>query len=423
MTPEVPVLVPRRLVAATAVGACLAATALSTAATAASLPVSVPVDAGTRTFDVQKADGSAFAEGEGFDFASSPGGIPFRVVVTDSGLTTGAGPFSVEARMTNLYLRDSSGLRFDVDPIPSSAISLGATGAPTLADLAVSVVPTVDVAGALSCSTVDWASLDLQGVVDTAEQLLHPLDPMRLLGLITDPLTQVTGTLLQQVRVVDPLVGTLLDACQAVGSLAGATVSSTTQLTPVVVDETLVQSLLGTVDLRRLPVSVSGGVFQARFRSPARIPDSDDPSSGSGASALPVMSGRSQTGLDSLTDSLAVLDGAVKSLLSAPSGVVGDVPLDTLLAAIVAQGGTVGAVGTQLQSAVTSATGSAKEAAGLTAVSSVVGSLTSTLQALTQSAVSTVDGRYLAQPVLQATPTAARPGTYEGRLLVDFVQQ
>jgi hypothetical protein len=411
------VLVPRRLLAASVVGASLAATALSASAQTA-LPVTVDVAPGTRTFEVTRPDGTPL---DGFDFRTSPGGVPFRVTVTDDGMTTGAGPFSVSARMTNLYLKEGGALDFD-HVIPSSAVSLGASAAPTLGDLAVSVVPTVDVTGALSCSAVDWEALDLQDVVQQASAQLDPLAP--LLGTVTDPVAQVTGDLLQQVRVLDPLLGSLLDACAAVSQLAGATVDSATELSPVVVDEATVAALAAPVlDLRRLPVSVSGGVLKARFRNPARIPDSDDPSSGAGASALPVMSGRSQTGLDSLSDSLSLLDGAVRSVLGAPSGVVSGLPLDTLLAAVAAQGGSVGAVGTQLQSAASHATGSAKEAAGLAAVSSVVGGLTSTLQALTQSAVSTVDGVYAAHPVLHATPTAARPGTYEGVLLVDFVQQ
>jgi hypothetical protein len=415
VTPEVPVLVPRRLVAAAVVGGCVAATALS--AVAAPLPVTVDVAPGTRTFEVTRPDGSPL---DGFDFRTSPDGVPFRVTVSDSGVTTGAGPFSVTARMSNLYLKEDGQLQY-AHVVPSNAVSLGFTGAPTLGDLAVGVVPTVDVTGALSCSTVDWAALDLQGVVQTAQNQLNPLGG--LLGPVTDPLTQVTGSLLQQVRLVDPLVGTLLDTCSAVAGLAGATVASTTQLDQLVVDEALVQSLLGTVDLRRLPVSVAGGAGTARFQVPARIPSSDDPATGVGATTLPVMSGRSQSGLDSLTDSLAVLDSAVRSLLQAPSGVVGDVPLEDVLAAVAAQNGPVGAVGGQLATAVTQATGTAKEAAGLDAVADIVSGLTATLQGLTESAVTTVNGVYAAHPVLKATPTAARPGTYEGVLLVDFVQQ
>lgn len=367
----------RRTIVLTAAAACLGTAALpALAATSDQTKVTYVVADGTRQFKVTELDGSTPLADFQFDTTLRK---PFRTIVNDVNRPLLSQGYQVNASMTNLYLKEGSGHSW-TEFIPSKNLALAyessLAGTSTLP-----VLPRVNLAGTIG-TCADQAVADALGIT----KLTSPLP------LLSDPLFTALSPLMQTV-------------CTELGqaTVAARTVDVTAHGTT--------EMITAPLSLSNLPFTLTGGEG-GRFTSPSYQGTiaSGDPSKSGTATSKRIMTGSplATTGdLSLLFDALtAVLATRVSPNLVGGAGSA-DVTLQGALAAISAENAPL-----------------ASTISRLTVVDQLdlVKLLARTLVDVDLTALTTVTGQYDAYPVLQTREYAAKAGTYEGTLIVDFFE-
>jgi hypothetical protein len=370
----------RRLTVLTAVGGCLAAAALpAVAQTPVEHQVSVTAVAagGSRTFAVLKPDlpdtplSSLTFNGNGEQ--------PFRVVVKDANKGLDGG-FEVSASMTNLYFKDLATAKHDLTSIIPSrnlAIAYDSTTPLSATGVTVPVLPQVKVTGTLP-TCADPAVATLLGIPPVTDLL----DINAVLKLLSGPQRLV---------------------CENLGTGAGLPVDGTVTEAPLDLAVPVATSLLGLGDL---PLSLAGGQESGAFSHPSYrgpVATADAPANPTPATTKRLMTGRPQVSPSLLTGLNGALATAVGSVYGTADSLIDQNELLTALA-----GSSPGLV-TGLEGLNDPAK-----------VETLLTPLSKTLATLDAAALSKISGDYTARPVLRANTTAARPGTYEGTLTIDF---
>jgi hypothetical protein len=337
----------------------------------------VTVD-GTRQFSVTKADGSGLT---GFPFVDGTLSLPFRTRVADANRLLNGSGYQVSATMSNLYLQTSTGHDWSTY-IPSSALSLGYGANPLAATALLPVSPDVALAGTLATCTSPAIATALGYTVTSLATALLSLGNTSLINL-----------------------------CNALTTLAGAPLNTVTKVATQAVDVST--ALAGS--LTSLPYALTGAQEIGAFTSPAYSGQlgSGEPTQAGVATAKRIMTGTSLVGTaGSLTGLLAALTTKVQTTLSGLP-LVSDTGAPALLTLSQAETA-LNAVQPTVASAITALT--ATQAAAL------INQLTATVQAVTGVDLSTVTGNEDAFPVLTATPAASKAGTYDGTMVVNFIE-
>jgi hypothetical protein len=364
-----------RLTVGASLAAVLAATAApALAATTDETQVSYVVADGTRQFKVTEVDGTtALAD---FTFGNDLR-KPFRTVVNDVNRPLLSDGYQVNATMTNLYLKKADGTYDYTQVIPSKTLALTYGATPLAGSSTLPVVPRVGLEGVIgSCADADVASA--LGIA-----------PLSLL----DPAFALLSPLLQTV-------------CTELDQL-----SATARTVDVTVDGA-VETVTAPLSLSNLPFTLTGGE-SGQFVNPSytgTIAANDPARTATPATAKRVMTGNPLA----LTGDLSLL---LKDLTTTLTSQVPAVPiaadnsgiatLQDALAAISAENGplvsTISRLDVQDQL-------------------DMVLLLATSLVPVDLTALTTVTGQYDAYPVLQAREFAARQGTYDGTLVVDFFE-
>lgn len=363
------------LLAAAVPAAAVSATCTGSPATCvAGVPVSVTGLGGTRQFSVEDVKGddlSALDLGTG-------GAQPFRTHVNDSAFTATTQQYSVSASMTNLYLRQGNAHDYAVK-VPSSDVSIGFGGNP-LAGKGINVVdlPKLLVGGTLgSCGSLGstlQAALGLSGAGIPLD--LSNLQLVQLCGLLAGVDTTVSATVDGTLQSVTPTLTSLLDLPTPLSGALGGTFTN--------------------------PSFAAGTV------------GAGDPAAGqTAATSVPLMSG----------GALALSAGLKTALTNALNTALAGLPLvnatdtgtRTTIAALV---GAMSSSSDQL----TSTLGSVVSSLPVAKQVSVLTTLASSLAAPVLGDIASISGDYYAFPILKATPTTPVAGTYDGTMVVTFVQ-
>jgi hypothetical protein len=369
-----------RLTVGASLAAVLAASAVpAMAATTDETKVSYVVADGTRQFKVTEVDGAtALAD---FTFGNDLQ-KPFRTVINDENRPLLSDGYQVNATMTNLYLKKADGTHDYTQFIPSKNLSLNYGATPLAGTSTLPVVPRLGLEGVIgTCADGDVAAA--LGIT----ALTNPL------GSLLDPAFALLSPLLQTV-------------CKELGQLSGAART---------VDVTLdgaVEMVTAPLSLSNLPFTLTGGE-SGQFVNPSytgTIAGADPAKTATPPTAKRVMTGNPLA----LTGDLSLL---LKDLTSTLTSQVPAVPiasdntgiatLQDALAAISAENGPLVSTLSRL---------------GVQDQLDMLLQLTTTLLPVDLSALTTVTGQYDAYPVLQAREFAAREGTYDGTLVVDFFE-
>jgi len=372
----------RRLTVLTAVGGCLAAATLPALAdhdpNHREVTVTAVSSGGGRTFSVLESGADTDLTSLTFN---GNGEQPFRVVVkdVDKGLDGG---FEVSASMTNLYYWDPVAQKHDYEAmIPSRKLALAyhPTNPLSANGLVVPVLPQVDVSGTLRACT----------------------DPT-VAGILQIPLLGDLAALLKLLSGAERVI------CEALGQGGLQVDIRLTEAQPLPLNVPEATTLLGLADL---PVSLAGSQQAGAFSQPSyrgaiaapAAPETPEP-----ATTKRVMTGRPQVSQTLLATLNTALETAVGTVYGTADSLVSE--------SEVLQG--VAGISPSLVTGL-------RELTDQTKVTRLLAPLTSTLGIedlvdLDALSLSTITGDYTARPVLRANTTAARPGTYEGTLTVDF---
>lgn len=370
----------RLTVGATMAAVLASATVPALAATTDETKVSYVVADGTRQFKVTEVDGTtALAD---FAFGSDLR-KPFRTVVNDVNRPLLSDGYQVNATMTNLYLKKADGTHDHTQFIPAKNLSLTYGATPLAGTSTLPVVPRVGLAGVIgTCADADVAgALGITAITDP-------------LGSLLDPAFALLSPLLQTV-------------CKELGQL------STAARTVDVTVDGAVQMVTAALSLSNLPFTLTGGE-SGQFVNPSYAGSIAGADPGKPATATPtakrVMTGNPLARVGDLSLLLRDLTSTLTSQVPAvpiASDNSGIATLQAALAAISAENGplvsTISRLGVQDQL-------------------DMVLLLTSSLLPVDLTALTTVTGQYDAYPVLQAREYAAREGTYDGTLVVDFFE-
>lgn len=368
----------RRLTLAAAAASCLAAAALpAVAQTTEGLPVTIQTTGGSRVFDVTKPDGTNLT---GFDFGTG-GQLPWRVVVTDTGVPLLGNNYFVNTKMSNLYYQQPvTGGGYTTDyttKIASDNLSLayspnplGATG------LQLPVVPEVLLGGSLTCS----------GLGDLTTLVQDLKDACALIATLTTAGTNIVNT-----KVLAATQG--LDTADLTAGAGGA------------------------LKLADLPMALLGAQEGGRFTKPAKA-DANDPVAGTDATSKRIMTGTGRLVGDTLAKTLDLVTASLTSHLGAlpmtpgAAGATSLVGTNEILTGLKAQT-TFAEIATLL---------SASTVTDAQRVS-VLQNVTGALQNVVSDRLSSMSGVYSALPILEARATTIKAGLYKGTLTVDFFQE
>lgn len=369
---------PFALVLAAATTVALAGPALADAT--ALVGVTYTTTDGTRQFAVKELDGTT-------DLAPFTFGPemtkPFRTIVKDQNRLLSSSGYQVNASMTNLYLRTASGHDYTTY-IPSSALSISYGSNPLLGTSTLPVSPKVLLTGAAgvlgTCADTSVAML-----LGLPGPLASPLDAAGLLGL-TAPLRGV---------------------CTQLANVVSTPISTVATATSLVLDTAL--------SLANLPFALSGAQQGGAFTLPSYA-GTVAAGDGAASSAQPPTTKRIMAGT-SLVGTGANLTGLLGTLTTALHSQLDSLPAvgtGAKLTLTQAQAGL-----SAVQPALASALASALDATQLTAL---LNKLTATVQTLTGADLSSVSGTYDAYPVLTVAPSASKAGSYDGTLVVDYIE-
>ena len=367
---------PLALLVATATAVAVAAPAL--ADSTALVGVTYTTADGTRQFSVTKIDGVTPLTSFTFD---SDLAQPFRTTVKDQNRLLNSDGYQVNASMTDLYLKNGAVHDF-ATYIPSSALSLTYGANPLTGVATLPVSPKVvlsGLAGVLgTCADASVASV--LGIT----QLTSPLD---VLGLAA-------------------LTAPLADVCTQLAAVASTPISTVVTATSQVLDTAL--------SLANLPFALTGALQGGTFSNPSYagpIASLDPAHTGAPAATTKrIMTGTSllATGAD--------LSGLLGTLTTA---------LHAQLDGLPAVGPTAKVTLNQAETALSSVQPLLANAlAGLPTAqaTSLINKLTATVQSVTGLDLSSTTGQYDAYPVLTAAPVAPKAGTYDGTMVVDFIE-
>lgn len=366
----------RRLAVFAALAGCMTAVSLpAVAATSDETKVSFVVGQGTRQFKVTEVDGTTpLAD---FTFGNDRQ-KPFRTVVNDVNRPLVSEGYQVNASMTNLYLKKADGSYDYTQFIPSKNLALTYGANPLAGTATLPVVPRVGLSGVLGTC----ADPNVAGALGIAP-----------LSSLLDPAFALLSPLLQQVC-------TELNKLSAAARTVDVTVDGAAQM------------VTAALSLSDLPFTLTGGEG-GQFVNPSfqgSIASSDPAKTVGAPTAKRVMTGNPLATVGDvsklLTDLTAQLAGQVPAtrIASDSSGVV---TLQAALAAISSENGPLVSTISRLPVA--------KQL-------DMVRLLASSLVPVDLTALTTVTGQYDAYPVLQANQYAAREGTYDGTLVVDFFE-
>lgn len=361
------------LVALTAAACAAAATTPALAQTASTTNVGVTLStssAGTRQFDVIQEGSTATLSS--LDLTN--GAQTFRTRVSDTGLDALGKDYSVNATMSNLYLKKSDGSYDVATKIPSAQLSMS-KAALTADSLLLDVLPSLSVSGTLpTCASLD----------DTTKTAL---------GLGTGATALLSG-----------VTGPLLDLCTALESGAKPFVAT--------VDGTVQQVTATVTDLAKLPTALSNGSASA-FTVADYTQDATgktDPDKGGTATAVNVMTGAAASALptDLVTTIAGQLTGRIATLPLASADGTGALTRSSTLLAGTSDSTLAGLLGaldsTQLTTLLNEVTGKVVTAAA---------------PVLSRVKVTT---KYYGKPTLSVNLDAPVAGTYDGTLTLTFVQ-
>ena len=367
----------KRLTVLVAVAGCLTAATMPALAATDETTVSYVVADGTRQFKVTEVDGTtALAD---FTFGSDLQ-KPFRTIVNDVNRPLLSDGYQVNASMTNLYLKKTGGGHDYAELIPSKNLSLTYGATPLAGTSTLPVIPRVSLEGTIGTC----ADANVAGALGISA-ITNPL------GSLLDPAFALLSPLLQTV-------------CKELGQL-----STAARTVDVTVDGTA-EMVTAALALPNLPFTLTGGEAGS-FTSPSYQGPiaSLDPAAGGTPTAKRIMTGNPLASIGDVTQLLGslttALTGQLPGTLVAETG--GVTTLTDALAAIAADDGPLVSTISRLPVA---------------DQLDLVGLLTDTLLPVDMTALTTVTGQYDGYPILQAGEYAAKQGTYDGTLIVDFFE-
>lgn len=365
-----------RLTVLSALVVAVSAAALPAVAAPDETTVSYVVADGTRQFRVTEVDG--LTDLANFTFGNDLR-KPFRTMVNDVNRPLASDGYQVNASMTNLYLKTATGHDY-TEFIPSKNLALTYGTSPLAGTSTLPVLPRVSLTGVVgTCATSSVASA---------------------LGIT--PLTNPLGSLLDPLFVL--LSPALKTVCTELGQLstAGRTVNATV--------DGAAEMVTAALPLPDLPFTLTGGE-SGSFSNPSYqgAIATADPAAGGTPTSKRIMTGNPLASIGDLTPLLGSLTTALTAQLPAPlvAQTGGVTTLTAALAAISAEDGPLVSTLSRL---------------GVQDQLDIIGLLTTTLVPVDLSALTTVTGQYDAYPILQASQYAAKQGTYEGTLVVDFFE-
>ncbi len=355
------------------------AVAMAGPASAENVGVVITATDGTRQFAVQNVDGTALTK---IDLGTG-GERAFKTVVKDGDKKVVSKGYQVSAEMTNLYLKKADGTLDYSVKIPSADVSLGyATNPLGVSGLKLPVTPQLQVTGTLK-TCADDATAKLLGLAGAVTDLTTITDPA-LLSLCT-ALSNMT------------LDTALLEAGEATAN-------------------GVVQTVTSAIPLADLPFALTGaqesGGFSNASYAAGSVGEGDTAGKTADSGKVPT-SKRIMTGTPAFTANLASLlktavDTAVASLSLVGDNTAARATLANVYTALNVDPA-VATVMTELQKIPTSNQ------------VSYLNMLTSTVTPIAQSQLSSITADYFALPTLKSTPTTPVAGTYDGTLVVTFV--
>ncbi len=370
----------RRAAALTAVASSVA---LAAPAFAANVDVTVTGLGGTRQFSVEDLAGATLSA---LDLGTGQA-KPFRTRVSDSGflpLSALTDDYSVNATLSNLYLKTGASTYNYAVKIPSSDLKIG-FGSNPLAGNAISLL--------------DLPKLSLTGTLDSCATLPSTLQTALGLSSLGLPLSSSNTALAQ---------------------LCATLVTPTTREVAATIDG-VVQSLSPVISsVLDLP-SALGGALGGTFTKPSFGAGTVGAGDTAGASGAPAA-----TAVSLMTGTSNLSEGLVSSLTTALNNALSGLPLvsttvtetkstiEGVIAGLNSSG--ANAVAGQLAT-VLSTLSDANKATVINGLG-----LSATPLAPLLANIAGVTGSYFAFPVLSATPSAPVPGTYGGTMTVTFVQ-